>query len=73
VSETKFEPIEGRLVVAGDLSVNGESLSGVAIEIPPDKLKGVALALYKGVTILPPGHFAKLDEEYSAVKDALGK
>ncbi len=111
--KTKPEPIAssdahgcliGRLVWAGDLTVNGESISGVTVEIDRNTLASQQIPMYERVAVvpaelldgwtvkyeewkrladaaawlarackdrLPCGHFAKLEEEYSAVRAIL--
>jgi len=97
-----LDRIVGRVVWAGNLTVNDEEMTGVAVEISPEKLGGKPLPMYQEVAIipvaeldgwtvkyedwkrlayaaqwlacacrdrLPPGHFAKLDEEYNAVRE----
>jgi hypothetical protein len=92
----------GRLIWAGNLTVNGEDMAGVAVEISPDNLRGKPMPMYQEVEIvpaalldgwtvkyedwkkladaaqwlarackdrLPPGHFAKIEEEYSDVRN----
>ncbi len=94
----------GRLVYAGDLTVNGETVSGVAVEIDREALASQPIPMHERMAVvpaelaegwtvkyedwkrladaaawlarackdrLPCGHFAKLDQEYTAVREIL--
>lgn len=102
--EKSGECLIGRLVYAGDLTVNGETVSGVMVEISRETLAAQPIPMYQRMAVvpaellngwtvkyedwkrladaagwlarackdrLPVGHFAKLDQEYSAVRKIL--
>ena len=50
----------GKLVWAGNLTVNGEEMTGVAVEISPENLAGKPLPMYQDVAIVPAKDWKKL-------------
>jgi hypothetical protein len=44
--------LSGQLICAGDITVNGEKLTGVFIEIPREKLTNCRIPFYKIVNII---------------------
>lgn len=45
--------IVGRLVWAGDLTVNGEDMAGCAVEVSRELLAAASIPMYQDVAIIP--------------------
>jgi hypothetical protein len=65
------ECLAGRLVWAGNLTVNGEEMKGVAVEIAPENLAGKSLPMYEGVAIVPVADYEGLFEIAMAAKEVV--
>jgi hypothetical protein len=55
--------LEGEIIKAGDMNIDGESITGIVVEIPKDNLKENMLPFYAKVYIAEDSRYIPIPEE----------